>query len=96
MDNIQKLIEEIKGDRSIMNVYYTSNFLNNVGDFFEKYGFGATKLFLLDKQSRRELKDQATALVRVLAKLEEYNEVKTNRAIGRLIFKTLLSLKANL
>jgi len=99
MDNIQGLLKEIKQDKTIwintknMPIDFTAKLLNTVGDVFERYGSGTTRVFLMDKQSRFELRDQATALLVVLTKLEHCSDIINQRAIGRQIFKTLRSLK---
>lgn len=93
MDRIQKLLREIKNDRSIMAVRYKSSFLDNVANIFEKHGFGTAKVFLLEKQKSRELRrDQAHAILKILEKFENIPEIVTNRSIGRMIIKTLIVL----
>ncbi|MFQ5963847.1 MAG: hypothetical protein ACE5KZ_06145 [Candidatus Scalinduaceae bacterium] len=95
MDTIQRLMKEIKADREVQNCrYFTSNFLNNVADVFEKHGFGVTKVFLIEKKVRRELKWQATALLSVLNILDGSEEVKQKRSIGRCIIKALETIKS--
>ncbi len=93
MDKIGKLIEEIKKDRKVQKTRFNSNFLNNVGEVFEKHGFGVTKMFLIDKKNKRDLRYQADALLNVIALFEKYEEIKQNRAIGRYIIKTLNIIK---
>ncbi len=90
MDNIQKLLEELKQDNTIANMKY-SGLINDVGDIFERHGAGTTRIFLLEKEGRGER--QATILLKVLLKLEKYPEIMSNRSIGRFIFKTLNSIK---
>ena len=46
MDNIEKLLDEIREDRQFRDTYFTGGFLNNVADIFEKYGFGTTEVYL--------------------------------------------------
>jgi hypothetical protein len=103
MDNIERLLKEIKEDLSIwkerrrdgrsFNIQFSSNFLNDVAEVFEKHGFGTTKTFLLDKREKRKLRSQANSLLKVIAKFEKYPEIRANRAKGRLIIKTLDALK---
>lgn len=103
MDNIEKLLKEIKEDESIwkerrrdgssFHIQLTSGFLNDVADVFEKHGFGTTKTFLFEKSDRRELKSQANSLLKVIAKFENYHEIRANRTKGRLVIKTLNALK---
>jgi len=93
MDAIEKLLKEISADKEVRNCKFFSNFLNNVADVFERHGFGATKVFLLEKKERRELRSQATALLSVLNTLSKSEEVHQNRSIGRYIIKTLITIK---
>lgn len=98
MDRIEKLIKEIKDDQSIWqdgqgrSTRFSGKFLNSVGDIFEQHGFGVTKVYL-QNQSDRENKGQAIALLKVLKKMESYQEMKSNRAIGRYIMKSLQTLR---
>lgn len=92
MDEIESLIYEIENDRNIMNTRFTASFLSDISEVFEKHGFGVTKAFLLEKQGRRELYEQATTMLRVLEKLERCPKVQTDRAVGRLFIKTLKSI----
>ena len=92
MDDVEKLLNEIKEDESVVKTRFSANFLDSVSEIYEKHGFGATKAFLLDKQQRRELKKQATALLNVLNKFEKYPRVKDDRRIGRIIIKILGTL----
>lgn len=93
MDRIQTLLKEIKSDNSIMSINYRSSLLNKVADIFEKYGFGAAEVFLIDKFKSDEHQQQAKALFKILRKFDNYQEIKLNRSIGRYIIKTLITLK---
>ncbi len=90
MDNVEIILSEIKSDQEIMRVRFTSSFLDNTADVFERYGWGTTEAFLLEKQNRNELRAQATALLKVLKSMEKHG---INRRVGRLIIKTLIPLK---
>jgi hypothetical protein len=90
LDNVEIILSEIKSDQEIMRVRFTSSFLDNTADVFERHGWGTTEAFLLEKQNRHELKEQATALLKVLKIMEKH---KVNRSVGRLIIKTLIPLK---
>ena len=96
MDNIERLLKEIKADQSIWeykgrSVWFSGKFLNTVGEIFEKHGFGTTMVYLINQSGR----DRAQALVmkNVLNKLKSCPEASNNRAIGRYIIKTLSTLK---
>lgn len=94
MDSIEKIIKEIKSDRNVQCCKFSSNFLNNVADVFEKYGFGTTKVFLQEKKGRYQFKDQATAILSVLKIFNKSMEIMQNRSIGRYIIKTLITIKS--
>jgi len=88
MDRIQTLLKEIQNDRTLMDVRYTPRFLNNVAEIFERYGFGTTKVFLLEKRSR-----EAYAILKIVDKFETIPEIVRDRSIGRMIIKTLITLR---
>lgn len=96
MDRIERLLKEIKEDKSVWEDdkgryhKFSSKFLNDVGAIFEQHGFGVTRVFLINQTGRD--RSQAYALLHVLRKLESYQEIKVNRAIGRYIIKTLDTL----
>ena len=60
-DPIEELIEKLRHNRDIDERVLTPNALHEVGEVFERYGFGATRLYLLDKQNRRDSRAQASA-----------------------------------
>lgn len=104
MDRITKLIRDLLRDRVIwFHTYkrqqktieertrFTSNFLSNVADVYDRHGIGTTELFLLNR-GQRETANQANALLRVLKHFKNYPEVTTARGKGRLIIKNLDSL----
>lgn len=97
MDNIERLLKEIKEDQSIWKsrddrpIYFSGKFLDTVGEVFEKHGFGTTKVYLINQSGRD--RTQASGMLHVLEKLKKYPEIITNRAIGRYIIKTLETLK---
>ena len=97
MDNIDKLLKEIKDDQSIWKgekgkpIYFSGKFLDTVGEIFEKHGFGTTRVYLKNQSGRDRI--PAPAMLHVLEKLEKSSEVINNRSIGRYIIKTLEILK---
>jgi hypothetical protein len=93
MDYIGKLIEEIRENEDFKETYFTSSFINNVSEVFERYGFGVTKIFLVDKEKKFETRNQAKALLKIISKFENYPQMKQDRRIGRLIIKNLDTLK---
>lgn len=53
MDNIERLLQEIKEDPEIWKpgrdkkpLFFSGKFLNDVGDIFERHGFGTTRSIL--------------------------------------------------
>jgi hypothetical protein len=97
MDNIERLLKEINDDPSLWKdridkpIRFSGKFLDTVGEIFEKYGFGSTKVYLMNQSGRDRM--QASAMLKVLERFGSYPEVITNRAIGRYIIKTLETLK---
>ena len=97
MDNIERLLKEIKDDQKIWKmrdgkqVSFTGKFLDTVGEIFEKHGFGTTKLYLTNQTGRD--RTQAVSMLLILDKLKGSQEVINNRAIGRYIIKTVDMLK---
>jgi hypothetical protein len=97
VDNIEKLLKELKADQSIWKskdgkpIYFSGKFLDTVGEIFEKHGFGTTKVYLANQSGRD--RSQAFSMQKVLEKLKDYPEIINNRAIGRYIIKTLDTLK---
>lgn len=97
MDHIEQLLKEIKEDLSVWKdkwsnpVNYSGKFLDTVGEIFEKYGFGTTKVYLINQSGRD--KAQAFGMQKVLEKFKKYPEIENNRAIGRYLIKTLETLK---
>ncbi len=98
MDNVEKLLKEIKEDPGVWNpgkkrepIYFTGKFLDTVGEIFEKHGFGTTKVYLMNQSGRERV--QADGLLKVIEKFQKYPEITNNRAIGRYVIKTLGILK---
>ncbi len=92
-DMLADLLDEIRNDPAVKRTrYFSSKFLNTVAEGFEKNGFEETKLFLVDKKTRKGQSSQAEALLSVIKIFERYEIIKNNRKIGRLIIKTLDTL----
>src|SRR5260370_42367265 len=92
-DPIEELIEQLRHDRDIDGRVLTPNALHEIGEVFERYGFGATRLYLLDKQNRRDSRAQASALLHVLDLMRDYPAISQRRAIGRALFKSLIAIR---
>lgn len=92
MDDVQKLLSEIKNDKEIMKVKFTG-LLDKTANMLEKHGFGVTEAFLLEKQSQTELREQSKALLKILEKIEEYPNISSDRKTARLIIKVVESLQ---
>lgn len=97
MDNIEKLLKEIKEDITIWrdrkggSVYFSNSLLKRVGDIFEKGGFGEAKVYLMNQVGRDKL--AAVKLLQVLKKFENTPEIIAKRALGRAIITSLIELK---
>jgi len=85
MDIVDEVIEKIRSDPQIRNARFSNKFLNTVGEMCSRYGYGATRLFLLGRDE-----NEAIALLKVLDILEEKN---LSVEIGTLIFKKLNAIK---
>jgi hypothetical protein len=91
-DPIEELINKIQGHRVITNTHFTSSRLNLVGEIFERDGFGATRLYLIEKQHRDDSRAQASALLKVLDLMADCAAIKQRRALGRAVFKVLAKI----
>jgi len=85
MDIVDEVIEKIRSDPQIRNARFSNKFLNTVGEMCSRYGYGATRLFLLGRDE-----NEARALLKVLDILEEKN---LSVELGTLIFKKLNAIK---
>ena len=85
MDIVDEVIEKIRSDPQIRNAKFSNKFLNTVGEMCSRYGYGATRLFLLGRDEK-----EARALLKVLDILEEKN---LSVELGTLIFKKLNAIK---
>jgi hypothetical protein len=88
-DSVESLIRELQADVEIQNAHFSSNFVNGVGEIFERDGFGATEAYLIDKQNRPEFRSQAAALLKALERMRDCPPIVHRRAIGRVILKAL-------
>jgi len=85
MDIVDEVIEKIRSDPQIRNARFSNKFLNTVGEMCSRYGYGATRLFLLGRDE-----NETRALLKVLDILEEKN---LSVELGTLIFKKLNAIK---
>jgi hypothetical protein len=92
MDDVEELISEIENNNEIMRVRFTG-LLHDTADMLERHGFGIAKAFLLEKQSHKELRWQAEALLKILGKIEEYPRISSDKKTARLIIKSVDSLR---
>jgi hypothetical protein len=88
-DSVESLIRELQADVEIQNAHFSSNFVNGVGEIFERDGFGATEAYLIDKQNRPEFRSQAAALLKALERMRDCPPIVHRRAIGRVILTAL-------
>lgn len=93
MDVIEKLLKDIKEDEIVTKVdYFHGRFVNTVGEIYEKYGYGATKAYLIDKMRDRDRKRsfEAKALLRVVDKVERAN---LPPSLGGFLIRKLITIK---
>ncbi len=90
-DPIAGVIDRLQENPTIQHAarYLRANFLNNVAEVFETYGFATTRQFLEDRRERSGLREQASAVLEALDCMEGCQSIHRNRAIGRLLIKTL-------
>jgi len=98
-DPIAAVIDRLKRNPAIRRAAASdrlkANFLNNVGEIFETYGFATARQFLIGQSERRELAEQAGAVLEALQCMEGCEPIHRNRAIGRLLIKTLRQIGAD-
>jgi len=87
-DPVAKAMEEIQ---KIEMGYLSNKFLNTVGDVLEKEGRTMTENFLRERRSRRDTRQQAEVLLKVLDILKRNPSI--DRKTGRFIIKGLNSIK---
>lgn len=97
VDDIQILCERIRGSDRVWKqrgetVRYSANFLDAVGGILATHGFGVADVFLATREERRE-SAQAAGLKEVIRLLQTCPRIQRNRAIGRLIIKSLQVLE---
>lgn len=85
MDIVDEVIEKIRNDTQVRSARFSNKFLNDVGEMCSRYGYGATRLFLLGREE-----NEAKILLKVLDMIEEKN---LSVEIGTLIFKKLNAIK---
>lgn len=85
MDVVDEIVEKIKNNPKVRNAKFSNKFLNTVGEMCSRYGYGATRLFLLGRDEK-----EAKVLLGVLDMIEEKS---LPVEIGTLIFKKLNAIK---
>jgi len=85
MDMVDEIIEKIRNDPEVKRARFSNKFLNTVGEVCSRYGYGATRLFLLGRDEY-----EARVLLKVLNIIEERN---LSVEIGTLMFKKLNAIK---
>jgi len=93
-DAITKVLKTLKGHDTIRQTRFDSSFLANVGDVLGREGFGAVKVFLLDKLDRQHHAQSRALLDIVIPLLEKEPQLCQNRGIARYILKSLNTLKS--
>lgn len=84
------LLNELKKDQQLERVRFSNKFVNVVGEMYEKYGYGATVAFLLEKKEDRKSSVEANTLLKVIEKVKTAN---VPPSIGGFIIRKITSLK---
>ena len=93
-DPIEAVLSQLRKKAGVQRERFSRNFLNSVGEVFEREGFATTRLFLGDKKGQRATRYQARVLLEeVLPVLASCERIVQNRAIGRYIIKALPTLQ---
>ncbi len=90
MDRIEKLVREIKKDRNVSKENFSGRLINTTGEIYEKYGYGATKLYLIDKIKDKKRSYEAKILLRVVEKVED---ARLPSSLGGFIIRKLNAVK---
>jgi hypothetical protein len=85
MDLVDELIEEIQNDVEIRQARFSNKFLSTIGDILSRYGYGATRLYLVGKEE-----DESPILLKVLNKIEDKGIPKE---IGAFVLRKLNAIK---
>jgi len=72
MDEIDKLIRELRNDERIRKTRFSNKFVNTIGEVYEKYGYGATRALLLDKSDDRRTRFEAQTLFSQKLRCQEF------------------------
>ena len=93
-DPIEDVLNELRRKPGVQQCHFARSFLNNVGEVFEREGFATTELFLRDKMEQDATRRQARVLLEdVMPVLKSCERIRLNRAIGRLVIKSLDTIK---
>jgi hypothetical protein len=93
MDDVEKIINEIKDDNIFQRTWFSSGFLKDTAEVFEKYGFGETKIFLEKKRRNKATKWQAQTMLNILNIFDKYPRIRQDLKTGSLIIQTIDALK---
>jgi len=93
-DPIEDILKQLRSKPGVQREHFASSFLHTVSEVLEREGFATTRLFLMDKKEQAATRYQARVLLEeVLPVLEACERIHQNRAIGRLIIKSLEAVK---
>lgn len=90
MDEIDKLIKELRNDERVQKTRFSNRFVNTTGEIYEKYGYGATRVWLLGKSQNRRTNFQAKTLLQILDEIDEKN---FPQSIGGFIIRKIMTLR---
>ena len=89
-DPINEILQRIKTNQKIRNTRFSASFLHNAGDILDRHGFGALKVFLLQKHEA----PARVLLEEVIPLLENCGKIRQKRSIGHYIIKSLNAIKS--
>jgi hypothetical protein len=86
VDNVEKLINDIRNDRRVSTTRFSNRFVNTIGEMYERSGYGATHLFLQEKVQDRRMRFEAQSVLKVLDLVKSAN---VSLSIGGYIIRKL-------
>jgi hypothetical protein len=90
-DEINKLILELRESKEIKTTEISDRSANDVGEIYERYGYGATKAYLLDRLRKRKHSKEAKIFLTLLDKIYH---MAIPREIGGFIIRKINSIKS--
>jgi|GEM_PF-1265948 len=89
-DEIDELILNLKEKREIKKTRFSNTFVNSVGEIYEMYGYGAAKLYLLERLKKKRQQKEAKIILNILDRIKSMG---IPREIGSFIIRKINSIK---